>query len=285
MPPEVLTDCVVTPKADVFAMGVVMFQLFTDGQRCFPGWGNKGITESTLKTTPKFEEITRCWRRCQDLPPLLERMLSKDFRSRPTAKVCVEDQFFQQRCDEQVSENVVSALRGLSKHSKLQRAILTDIAAHMNLAELRELNAAFSATDADGDGVITVAEAEAALSGRVDPAELQQAVERLVGPTGKISYTTFLGELLASKAADENRVLWREFDRLDLDNDGSLEKAEVARLLESPALVQVVKRRGSGALMSLMDADGDGVICFEEFRAALSGDGEPESDSSSDGSA
>jgi len=155
----------------------------------------------------------------------------------------------------------------------------------MNLAELRELNAAFSATDADGDGVITVAEAEAALNGRVDPAELQQAVQRLVGPTGKISYTTFLGELLASKAADENRVLWREFDRLDLDNDGSLEKAEVAGLLESPALVEVVKRRGSGALMSLMDADGDGRICFEEFRAALSGDGDIESDSSSGDSA
>lgn len=105
----------------------------------------------------------------------------------------------------------------------------------------------------------------------MEPAELEQAVESIVGPEGRVGYTCFMGELLASKAADENRVLWREFRQLDSTGSGCLEREQIARLLELPALAEVVGGRGADALMAMMDVDGGGRVVFEEFRAALSG--------------
>merc|ERR1719375_2488096 len=95
MPPEVWTDGLWTPKGDVHSLGGVIFQLFTLEEKCFPGWGEAEIRHRVLHTPPELELIAARWkRRCQDLPPLLEAMLHKDFRARPTAKACMEDHFF-----------------------------------------------------------------------------------------------------------------------------------------------------------------------------------------------
>merc|ERR1712203_369036 len=110
--------------------------------------------------------------------------------------------------------------------------------------------------DADNDGVVSADEARAALNDSMDSDALEAAVESLVGPEGEVAFTSFMGELLASKAADENRILWREFTRLDTDGTGYLDRNEVAQLLRRPALAHLAGTRDVSDLMSLMDADG-----------------------------
>jgi len=285
LPPEVWTEGLWTPKGDVHALGVVLFQLFTIEATCFQGRGDKELMHSTLHTMPDFNEITRNYKRCTDLPPLVERMLCKDFRGRPTVRECMEDAFFTSRvgrcendAEDFIPSEVVSALGTLSDRTPWQRAISQDIAARLNLAELHGLNEAFAAMDADHDGVITAEEVRQslALTEAMDPAAIQRVVDSLVGgPDGKVAYTDFMGRLLASEAADANRLLWKEFQALDSQGSGFLRRADIAQLLDRPALAELVSGRGVARLMDLMDADGDGHVSFEEFRRTLGCEPQP----------
>lgn len=278
MPPEVWTHGLWTPKGDVHALGVVLFQLFAHGERCFRGFRDEQIRDATLHEEPNFEIVLRYWRRCKDLPPLISAMVAKDLHARPTVRQCLESSFFQSRlcpddrdeAESAVSETVVSSLEALSERSRLQKAVLTDIAATLNLAELSKLNAAFTSLDADGNGVVSEEELREWLRFRMEPEMLEYVVGSLVEPGGTVAYTTFMGQLLASKAADENRLLWAEFSQLD-GGAGYLDRERVAQMLERPALAKVLAGWSVSELMEVLDFDGDGCIVFEEFRRALSG--------------
>mmetsp|Transcript_5879 Transcript_5879/g.13925 ORF Transcript_5879/g.13925 Transcript_5879/m.13925 type:complete len:675 (+) Transcript_5879:164-2188(+) len=278
MPPEVWTRGLWTPKGDVHSLGVIVYQLFAHGEKCFPGLNDDEIRENTLKMMPLFERITSHWRRCADLPGLVELMLRKELHARPTANECMEHPFFESRVkpdvegfvDEAVPADAVSALSSLGQRNLLQRAVLTDIATTRNLAELRGLQAAFDAMDADHDGVLTAGEVRTALAGSMEAGKLEEVIKHLVGTDGQIAYTAFMGQLLATKAIDERMLLWREFSQLDTEGTGYLERNQVARLLERPAMAQLLGGRGIEELMALMDENGDGRIVFEEFRRVLS---------------
>jgi len=279
MPPEVWTRGLWTPKGDVHSLGVVTYQIFSNGERCFNAAGDDAMKNATLTKLPSMDYITGYWRRCSDLPPLVSSMLAKDPRARPTVRQCMEHPFFAKRvlpkqddddeAEERIPLEVVEKLGALGHRTKLQRAILTDIATTHNLAELRELNSAFAAMDADSDGVVTADEARAALRSSMEGDSLEQAVERLVGTDGQVGYTAFMAHLLAAKSADENRLLWREFQQLDRDGSGHLRRGDVAQLLERPALAEVLHGRSAAQMMRVMDEDGDGRVVFEEFRKAL----------------
>lgn len=283
IPPEVWTEGLWTPKGDVHALGVVIFQMFANGEKCFSGWSDDQIMNTTINDPPRLEAITSYWRRCQDLPPLISSMLAKEFRDRPSARQCMEHDFFQSRIvkedseDEGITPEFMATLSSITKKSTMQKAILADLASRVNLAELSEMNEAFSAMDMDGNGVITAEELRKALSKKMEsPEQLEEAVARLVGDDGKVPYTSFMGLLLSGKASEENHLLWREFLQLDQEADGWLVRDEVARLLERPALESVLAGRGVQQLMDLMDTDGDERVSFEEFKRALSGEARPE---------
>lgn len=278
MPPEVWTRGLWTPKGDVHALGVVTFQLFSNGEKCFQGFGENAVREATLKQPPRLDRISRHWRRCEELPPLLEAMLQKELHARPTAKECMEHPFFLKRVRSQDSDayaeealpvEAVKMLSSLGRRNSLQRAVLTDIAATHNLAELRGLNATFDAMDVDHDGVLTADEVRNALQDTIEPERLEEVVSDLVGSEGQVAYTAFMGQLLAAKAADEHVLLWREFTQLDSEGTGYLDHERATRLLERPALAKLLAGRGPEELMALMDENGDGRIVFEEFRRVL----------------
>eukprot|EP00747_Dinoflagellata_sp_TGD_P208967 gnl/TRDRNA2_/TRDRNA2_82401_c0_seq2.p1 gnl/TRDRNA2_/TRDRNA2_82401_c0~~gnl/TRDRNA2_/TRDRNA2_82401_c0_seq2.p1 ORF type:complete len:704 (+),score=134.79 gnl/TRDRNA2_/TRDRNA2_82401_c0_seq2:211-2322(+) len=277
MPPEVWTHGLWTAKGDVFALGVIIYQLFSHGTRCFDGIGDDAVMKATLEDSPNLEKITDAWRRCADLKPLVEQMLRKDFRERPIVKDCLEHTFFTSRVkkeddddeDSRISDEFIASLGAMRQRTNLQRAILADIAARVNLAELRELNDVFSSMDVDNDGTLTADEVRRSLGAHMDAEGVEQAVSKLVGPDGRVSYTTFMGQLLASQAAEENRLLWREFTELDSDGTGFLTRSEIAELLKRPALAQVMGCRSVSDLMALMDANGDDQVSFEEFTRAI----------------
>jgi len=277
IPPEVWTTGLWTPKGDVFALGVIMFQLFSNGVTCFKGRDNKALMTSTCETSPDLGAITRFFRRCDDLIPLLEGMLSKDFHKRPTVRDCMEHRFFVKRTTKNEDEDylhyeVVDALDALKEQSELQSAIAADIAARLNLAEMTSLNEAFAAMDADHDGVLTAEEVQKSLIEVFQPEDVERIVQRLVGPAHQVAYTTFMGRLLASQVADSNRLLWREFKQLDSAGSGYLARRDVAKLLERPTISETLGGRGVPELMTLMDADGDGRVSFEEFKRTLGGE-------------
>merc|ERR1712151_1476379 len=97
MPPEVWTDCLWTPRGDVFSLGVVMFQVFTE-KRCFSAASDNETRDNTLHASPPYDAVVERWgKRCSDLQPLLEGMLSKSTEERLFAADCLSHAFFQKR--------------------------------------------------------------------------------------------------------------------------------------------------------------------------------------------
>lgn len=175
---------------------------------------------------------------------------------------------------EPIPEEALQRLQRVGDRSKATKAILTDLADRLNFTEMQEMNKAFMAMDADNDGVITADELRNALNKSIASEEIEKIVANLIEEDGTLSYTAFMGLMLSSKAADEAQLLRREFNKLDADGTGCLDKNEVAGLLERPHLADILrsKRRGTVELMKMLDENGDGKVDFNEFKAALSGE-------------
>ncbi len=108
----------------------------------------------------------------------------------------------------------------------------------------RAQGAAFETLDADGDGRITRAEAEAMAAGRMAAADTDG--------DGALS----LAEIEAHGAARAKERAARMMERLDADKDGRLTAEEM----------RAGKR--AGRMFDRADADGDGVITKAEFDEA-----------------
>lgn len=282
MPPEVWSRGLWTPKGDVFSLGVVFYQIYSGGERAFRGWSEDEMERKTMEDMPDFETITVGWRRVEDLISMLEVMLNKDPRQRPTAKGVLEDKFFTTRCrpkleecteyDEFIPPEVMNSMLNVSKSSRLQKAAQEDFASRQNLASLQKLNAAFDAMDTDHDGVLTADEVRTAMKFEgLEDDEVEAVVQNLVGADGQVAYTLFMGSVLAGKALDETRVISLEFEALDIDETGYLDRSEASLLMKKPALADIVGGRDAEELMALMDLDCDGRVSYDEFRRALAG--------------
>eukprot|EP00929_Paragymnodinium_shiwhaense_P044282 TRINITY_DN22720_c0_g1_i1.p1 TRINITY_DN22720_c0_g1~~TRINITY_DN22720_c0_g1_i1.p1 ORF type:complete len:879 (-),score=200.01 TRINITY_DN22720_c0_g1_i1:147-2783(-) len=277
MPPEVWTLGLWTPKGDVHALGVMLYQMFS-GHNCFSGITLDRLKSLTVGEMPPMHVLDGY----QYLGPLVLSMLDKNFRNRPTAQQVVDSKFFLELAnnDTSLSSNVLEALAQMQKMTQVQGAILADIAATENLSRFSQLNQAFLSLDKNKDGVVTEAEARESLKDAL-PAELVDTlVMSLIGKDGKVEYTRFMGQVLFCLDADLDNRLWREFDLLDTDGSGHLDASEVAALMKRPALAGVLKTRGESEkdLMTVMDRDQDGKITFEEFAHALLGDRRKDSD-------
>lgn len=272
MPPEVWTRRLWTPKGDVHALGVMIFQMFA-GEPCFGGKTSQMIKKRTIESAPDLRPLESYG----SLPNLVSAMLDKDFKLRPTVPKVLEAPFFTCLQESQVQDlpgDVINRLCHMGQKSELEAAILVDIADMQNLAQLRELNEAFMAMDVDNSGVITEDEALSKLKESLPSERVQSVIDALLGDDGQIAYTEFMGKMLMAGEADMDEVLWREFQVLDTNGTGCLGETEVSKLLDRPALAAAVSNAKvqPADLMALMDKDSSGQISFEEFRLAFRGE-------------
>jgi len=270
MPPEVWTDGLWTPKGDVHALGVIVYQLFS-GERCFKGHDIKTIKHTTVYDKPRLPPL----RQYTHLVSLVKPMFDKDFRQRPTVAHCLEHRFFKsiQKRSDAIAPDIISSLENMSKKNDLQQAILGDLVSSENLGQLRELNKMFTSLDANNDGVVTAIEAKAKLKEIMPSADVHRIVDALTGENGDIAYTKFMGRMMTSRAADENHLLWKEFQSLDADGNGSLNVLEIGQLMQRPALAALMgKDANVDKLMTAFDRNGDNKVTFEEFESVLRGE-------------
>jgi len=146
------------------------------------------------------------------------------------------------------------------EQSDLFRAVMADMADNMNLAELADINKIFSAIDTDHSGSLTADEVRAGLSQKMPADRLEKLIAAMLGKDGTISYTAFMGTML-----------WKFYKDADADGDGSLSIDEVQEMIKRPAMEQVMRGMQVAEVMKMLDQDGDGVVTFEEFKAAMAG--------------
>lgn len=107
----------------------------------------------------------------------------------------------------------------------------------------------FSTLDADGDGLLTLEEMQAAAEARFAAADTDG--------DGGLSVEEMLAQRNAEMAARAERRTTRMLERLDANEDGLLQPEELAEM-----------RRPLDRMFDRVDTDEDGAISAEEFEAA-----------------
>jgi len=268
MPPEVWDQGLWTPKGDVFSIGVMIFSMRTG---CSPFIEDcrtlEEVHERTKVHTPQMPTGS------QQLQALVHTMIDKSFHSRPPISVVMESPVFTESTEEEpaIDEAVLAALARRREETELRRALLADLAASQNLAQLRDLNELFLELDVDNDGIVAAGDLRAALEGKWPQDRIEALIRGLLGSEGELNYEQFMGQLIAATAPAENELLWRVFSEADQTGKGFLDLDDIRALLERPAVAKVLGDREPAELLSEMSQDGSKQVSFEDFKLAMQG--------------
>lgn len=217
----------------------------------------------------------------------------------------------------QIAVNIIS-FRG---QNMLKKAASTFAAIHLSGQKLHELTQAFMQMDRNHDGHIDSKELEVALRAHLrhhsasperdlddshtdvledvlaDSAKLTAVLTALdTDSCGRIGYTEFLAAAAAGLMQDSVHLCWEAFRAFDVDGNGVIQKTELARILHTPELDEIIERmrctksRNDGTedmikalemlggppesaddIIKRLDANGDSVVTFEEFMEVLFG--------------
>eukprot|EP00930_Biecheleria_cincta_P097194 TRINITY_DN88911_c0_g1_i1.p1 TRINITY_DN88911_c0_g1~~TRINITY_DN88911_c0_g1_i1.p1 ORF type:complete len:694 (-),score=146.52 TRINITY_DN88911_c0_g1_i1:48-2129(-) len=272
MPPEVWQQGLWTARGDVFAMGVMFYRLYCLQQRApFTGSTIEELQRNTCQMNVDFQPLSNC-------PPfqrMVQSMLSPDLQQRPTVEQVQKRSWWSevgQDGSAPMSQEGIANLQHHKRKSELHTALMTDMISHENLAHLRELNDLFTAIDEDNSGAISEAEFRKAMNGQLPPHQVDQLATALMGQNGEVTYSRFMAEMMAAKRAENSQVLWTIFKELDKDGSNTLNREELQAMMSKPKVREILGRRSPDEMLQKMDADGDGVVDFREFKRAMESD-------------
>lgn len=160
-----------------------------------------------------------------------------------------------------LNSNIFSSLKRFTGHNKLKKAALGVIADLMTESEIVELKKQFMAIDADGNGVITVAELADALRtsghGMIEE-EVMELVKGIdIDGDGLVDYPEFLAATMKRNLANKQEYLINAFNYFDTKKQGVITKADLVQFMGSEEQAQEV--------INEVDTNGDGLISFDEF--------------------
>ena len=141
-------------------------------------------------------------------------------------------------------------------------------------AQVAEFSHAFRLLDTDGDGTITREELAGVFSSLGHPVGQDALDEYMARATGSRTGTTIslaqfiaaMERLAAAAPSDEDEVR-SAFDVFDHDGDGYIDAAELRRVLS--AYGETLTDAELDTLMADADANGDGRIDYDDFKAMM----------------
>lgn len=261
---------------------------FKSSHKWLPPFAGKGSTHNNIEVwKPARELITKmCDPNPNKRPTALDALKSvqdwKQFLSDNKLKSGLKTESL----DSKVTGNeLITNLAIFKNASRFEQIAMYKVAEHANDGEIKELRKHFLAMDVDQDGTLTHQEIRDALvktCKRLDETELM-AMLKVVDMDGvtmnKIDYTEWLAATLDRRKELQDDQLWYAFRQFDKNNDGAIDRGELASVLEAcrkghdeaglfgddkAALEQHVND-----VMTMFDADGNDRIDFEEFKAAM----------------
>ncbi|TYZ58870.1 hypothetical protein PybrP1_000506 [[Pythium] brassicae (nom. inval.)] len=160
-----------------------------------------------------------------------------------------------------LNSTIFSSLKRFTGNNKLKKAALAVIADQMTETEIVELKKQFMAIDADGNGVITVAELADALRSMGHGMIEEEVTELLKGididGDGLVDYPEFLAATMKRNLANKEEYLVNAFNYFDTKRQGVITKADLVQFMGSEDQAQEV--------IDEVDVNGDGLISFDEF--------------------
>jgi calcium-dependent protein kinase len=220
----------------------------------------------------------------QDAKDLIRELIKMDPKQRLTAEQALNHAWIKDKAPKADFNNLlqdgfVEHLRDFQSANYLKKAALHIIAGQLSEQQIKSLRETFVALDENEDGLLTVAEIRVGLTKTgLDeiPVDLQQIVAEVdADGNGLIDYTEFLAATLQKKLYIQEELCWKAFSIFDQNGDGQISREELKQVLNSGEIEDEVGTERIDLLMQEVDANGDGMIDFDEFMAMMQTHGSP----------
>ena len=265
-------------KCDIWSCGVILYILLS-GRPPFGGENDKEIMENValgkydLQGSP-FNKISKS---CKDL---IQKLLIMDPKKRISAQDALthawfkenkSKELFNQIKDENALRKLLSNLKSYRRDSIIQETALAYLV--HNFPQMRDVvNACklFNQIDINGDGKINKQELLKGLQTKMKSPTLEQDVEEIyknidMDNNGYIEYEEFVRAAVSKEKFLTENVLRYAFRYFDKDNSGEITFDEIEAVFKESVSDKSNVHDSLKQIISEVDANGDGVIDFNEF--------------------
>ncbi|XP_045800483.1 calcium and calcium/calmodulin-dependent serine/threonine-protein kinase DMI-3 [Trifolium pratense] len=294
--PEALSQGKITTKSDMWSLGVILYILLS-GYPPFIAQNNRQKQQMILNGNFSFYEKT--WKGIsQSAKNLISSLLTVDPSKRPSAQELLSDPWVkgEKAKDDQMDPEIVSRLQRFNARRKLRAAAIASVWSSTIFLRTKKLKSLVGSYDLKEDEIenlrihfkkicsdrdnATLAEFEEVLKA-MNMLSLIPFAARIFdlfdnNRDGTVDMREILcgfSSLKNSKGEDALRLC---FQMYDTDRSGCISKEEVASMLRAlpyDCLPTDITEPGKlDEIFDLMDANNDGKVTFDEFKAAMQRD-------------
>ncbi|CAJ2657214.1 unnamed protein product [Trifolium pratense] len=294
--PEALSQGRITTKSDMWSLGVILYILLS-GYPPFIAQNNRQKQQMILNGNFSFYEKT--WKGIsQSAKNLISSLLTVDPSKRPSAQELLSDPWVkgEKAKDDQMDPEIVSRLQRFNARRKLRAAAIASVWSSTIFLRTKKLKSLVGSYDLKEDEIenlrihfkkicsdrdnATLAEFEEVLKA-MNMLSLIPFAARIFdlfdnNRDGTVDMREILcgfSSLKNSKGEDALRLC---FQMYDTDRSGCISKEEVASMLRAlpyDCLPTDITEPGKlDEIFDLMDANNDGKVTFDEFKAAMQRD-------------
>lgn len=241
MAPEVWRG-VITPKADVFSCGVVLYELLSFRYPLnVPGDRENG--PKFWHSAPQID-FGRLQPASQGADQLCRCMMVIDRQQRPTAAQCLTFLFLQDDVEDPVSltepaaaakvpPEIIRRLVKLPERSVLYKSIALSIARVWPANRMPTIKRAFQELSTACSGPLDVAQVSAFLQSLgVSQSRAQRAADAMdLDRDGTVDFTEFVAACTYLGSDEFEKTLWEIFQEADSDDDNLLSQSDISKLL------------------------------------------------------
>ena len=279
--PEVLNKDY-NEKCDTWSVGVILY-MFLTGRAPFAGKNNDEIVNS-IKTKPLDEDNPNLIKRSPEVRDLIKGLLQKDTNKRLSAKEALNHVWFKKFNGRKLFGNFIEKdiqlyidnLFNYSFQSKIQQLVIAFLVHNLPTTDSkRNILKLYRYFNESGDCKLTKEELTLGLSKYRNKEEIEEKVDNLFllldsDNNGYIEYEEFLRACVDKKEVLTEEYLKYAFKFLDKENKGKLSVQEINNaFLEDGNNVNQLFEIALTKDISEVDADGDGIIDFDEFKQLM----------------
>ena len=279
--PEVLNKDY-NEKCDTWSVGVILY-MFLTGRAPFTGRNNEEIINS-IKTKPLDEDNPNLVKRSPEVKDLVKSLLQKDTNKRLSAKEALNHVWFKKFNGRKLFQNFmekdiqlyIDNLFNYSFQSKIQQLVIAFLVHNLPTTDSkRNILKLYRYFNESGDCKLTKEELIEGLNKYRNKEDVKEKVDNLFllldsDNNGYIEYEEFLRACVDKKEVLTEEYLKYAFKFLDKENKGKLSVQEIINsFLEGGNNVNKLFEIALTKDISEVDADGDGIIDFNEFKQLM----------------
>jgi len=254
-------------KSDMWTIGVITYVLLT-GRPPFYGRDNKEILRKILRAKviwPKRSKLTNVAK------DFVLSLCKKEPGDRFSAEQALQHKWLTGGAGhEDLGMQLIQSLANYHEGSKLKKVLVRMLANDMSRDDHKLLQDQFNKIDLDNDGHINTEDlsrflqdqGESKQDAEVRASQIIEQVDQ--NKDGKVDIQEFKNAKLARMIGNNDRLIRKQFQRIDEDNNGYITHEELSKLFNWTLTEDLIKN-----MIKEIDENNDGQISYNEFVKAM----------------